>query len=340
MTRSRPGGTLAGWALLGHLSFLGAGCGNAAGRTARSTDQETRAFVAPERAVLRSGAGEGFAAVAALSRGDEVALEVANGAWRKARAAKGGAEGWLAPASFEMATAREAREAQGQAAKGEQAAVATATVPVLLAPDWGAPRWGEIQRGGRVSALFVVHDFYGIRLGTAGLGFVPARDVRLGVRAREAEAEPPVSGTTAAGGADVPTELGGGLEPPRFEIPQPGIQEAPRARALSPLEALPPGGEPPQIRSREQPRYPEPARRAGASGDVILRVVVEADGRAGRIEVVAGGPLGMTEAAEEAVRRWTWTPARIGSRPVAVWKTVRVTFSLAPGAKGEGGSPL
>ena len=38
----------------------------------------------------------------------------------------------------------------------------------------------------------------------------------------------------------------------------------------------------------------------------------------------------MTEAAGDAVRRWTFRPARIAGQPVAVWKVVRVRFSRTP----------
>jgi hypothetical protein len=61
----------------------------------------------------------------------------------------------------------------------------------------------------------------------------------------------------------------------------------------------------------------------------------------GALEVVAGAPGGMTEAAAEAVRRWVYQPARVGDRPVAVWKTVRVHFAIHPKeARGEEKPPL
>ena len=50
-------------------------------------------------------------------------------------------------------------------------------------------------------------------------------------------------------------------------------------------------------------------------GDVVLRVVVEANGSIGRIEVVTGASFGMTEAAMDAVRRWTYRPARVDGQP-------------------------
>jgi protein TonB len=62
-------------------------------------------------------------------------------------------------------------------------------------------------------------------------------------------------------------------------------------------------------------------------GEVVLRIVVEANGTVGRIDVLSPAPGGLTEAAGDAVRRWTFRPARIAGQPVAVWKVVRVRFS-------------
>jgi TonB family protein len=67
-----------------------------------------------------------------------------------------------------------------------------------------------------------------------------------------------------------------------------------------------------------------------AGGDVTLRAVVEASGAIGRIEIVMPAPFGMTEAAADAVRRWTYRPARVNGQPVAVWKVIRVRFALRP----------
>ena len=55
--------------------------------------------------------------------------------------------------------------------------------------------------------------------------------------------------------------------------------------------------------------------------------VVEANGTVGKIEVLSPGPAGMTEAAGDAVRRWTFRPARVAGQPVASWKVVRIRFS-------------
>ena len=52
------------------------------------------------------------------------------------------------------------------------------------------------------------------------------------------------------------------------------------------------------------------------------------DGEVGSVEVVKAAPYGMTAAAIEAVKRWTYTPARLDGRPIAVVNRVTVRFDL------------
>ena len=77
-----------------------------------------------------------------------------------------------------------------------------------------------------------------------------------------------------------------------------------------------------------KPIYPEVARRAGIQGVVILEVIVDTEGAVRDLRVLRGLPLGMTEAAEDAVRRWQWEPATYNGRPVEVYVNVSVIFKL------------
>jgi protein TonB len=82
--------------------------------------------------------------------------------------------------------------------------------------------------------------------------------------------------------------------------------------------------------SRVLPVYPEPARRAGVKGTVILEAVVQADGSVGEVQVLRspGAHLGFDEAARRAVRQWHYRPGMQDGRPVAVRFTVVVEFIL------------
>ncbi|MCB1034192.1 MAG: TonB family protein [Acidobacteria bacterium] len=77
------------------------------------------------------------------------------------------------------------------------------------------------------------------------------------------------------------------------------------------------------------PEYTEIARKARVQGDVILRVEVDPTGRPKVLGVVKDLPMGLREAAIEAVERWRFQPARNEEgRPVAAETEITVQFSL------------
>jgi len=85
--------------------------------------------------------------------------------------------------------------------------------------------------------------------------------------------------------------------------------------------------EPPVPIERPAPVYPERARRAGLTGDVLLHVQVRRDGRVGRVRVLRSVP-GLDEAAIACVRRWRFRPARDEEGPVMAWLAVPFSFRL------------
>lgn len=87
---------------------------------------------------------------------------------------------------------------------------------------------------------------------------------------------------------------------------------------------------PPRLRpeSRVEPRYTEAARRVHLSGTVILEAVIDERGEVRKVQVIKGLPLGLDQAAIDAVRHWRFEPARLGDRPVAVYFTLTVRFVL------------
>jgi protein TonB len=77
------------------------------------------------------------------------------------------------------------------------------------------------------------------------------------------------------------------------------------------------------------PVYPTLSRRLGEEGRVVLRVFVEPGGRPGRIEIgTSSGAPRLDQAAQEAVRRWQFVPARRGEEAVGAWVLVPVVFNL------------
>ena len=70
------------------------------------------------------------------------------------------------------------------------------------------------------------------------------------------------------------------------------------------------------------------ARKSGVEGTVVLDAQIGANGRVEDVQVLRGLPLGLSEAAAEAVRRWQYRPARGRTGPVPSHKTVRIVFTL------------
>ncbi|MDP2809797.1 MAG: energy transducer TonB [Rhodocyclaceae bacterium] len=78
-----------------------------------------------------------------------------------------------------------------------------------------------------------------------------------------------------------------------------------------------------------KPLYPHASRRLGEEGKVVLRVFVSADGEAKRVEVKhSSGFQRLDLAAEEAVSRWRFVPAKRGEQAVTAWVVVPIVFSL------------
>ncbi len=77
------------------------------------------------------------------------------------------------------------------------------------------------------------------------------------------------------------------------------------------------------------PVYPALSRRFGENGRVILRVFVERNGRAGQVEINASsGSPRLDQAAQDAVSRWKFVPARRGTEAVGAWVLVPIVFNL------------
>jgi TonB family protein len=84
----------------------------------------------------------------------------------------------------------------------------------------------------------------------------------------------------------------------------------------------------PELLREVKPEYTEEARRRSLTGDVVLEIVVRADGRVGSMKVVRGLGAGLDQRATDAVRQWLFKPARRRGTPVDVVVEVAVEFRL------------
>lgn len=77
------------------------------------------------------------------------------------------------------------------------------------------------------------------------------------------------------------------------------------------------------------PAYPPLSRRMGEEGKVVLRVHVEPNGLPSQVEVkTSSGSPRLDQAAQDAVRRWRFVPAKRGDEAVAAWVLVPIAFNL------------
>lgn len=77
------------------------------------------------------------------------------------------------------------------------------------------------------------------------------------------------------------------------------------------------------------PAYPAMSRRLEESGKTILRVYVEPSGKPSQIQVKSSsGSPRLDQAAQDAVWRWKFVPARRGDEAVGAWVLVPIDFNL------------
>jgi TonB family protein len=83
----------------------------------------------------------------------------------------------------------------------------------------------------------------------------------------------------------------------------------------------------PEAVKKVPPAYPDAARDARVDGLVLLSVLVGEDGSVKDIRVRKSIPL-LDEAAEACVRQWEFKPALSNGKPVAIWISVPIRFTL------------
>lgn len=83
------------------------------------------------------------------------------------------------------------------------------------------------------------------------------------------------------------------------------------------------------FRHAPPPDYPDAARKDGKEGRVLLRVLVDEEGRSKVVEInLSSGSYLLDQAAAEAIKRWRFSPARYGDGPTASWVKIPVDFRL------------
>lgn len=85
--------------------------------------------------------------------------------------------------------------------------------------------------------------------------------------------------------------------------------------------------QPPTLVTQVPPLYPLSAKARGIEGVVVVRVLIDKEGRVKKADVVNGDPL-LTQAAVDAVRQWRYNPGTLGGAPAESYATAQVIFTL------------
>jgi TonB family protein len=84
----------------------------------------------------------------------------------------------------------------------------------------------------------------------------------------------------------------------------------------------------PQIIRTVKPQMPLGARSLGLNATVIVEAIIDAQGNVRFVKVLKPQPHGLTEAAVDSVKAWTFHPATLNGKPVAVWYVLTVNFQV------------
>ena len=76
------------------------------------------------------------------------------------------------------------------------------------------------------------------------------------------------------------------------------------------------------------PEFSEEARKAKFSGNVVVSLIVDANGNPKSVHVLRGVGMGLDEKAVQAVEQYKFKPALQNGKPVAVYLNVEVNFQI------------
>lgn len=80
--------------------------------------------------------------------------------------------------------------------------------------------------------------------------------------------------------------------------------------------------------ARADPEYTEGARKAKIAGIVVVEAIIDKQGNVDEVRVIKGLPMGLSEEAEKAVRKWKFRPGSLNGQPVATIFNLTVNFKL------------
>ncbi len=88
------------------------------------------------------------------------------------------------------------------------------------------------------------------------------------------------------------------------------------------------GIEPPALLKQVRPNYTNDALAKKVEGEVLLEVVILAEGKIGPVRILRGLSAGLNEKAIECVLQWVFVPGKFKGQPVDVLAEIQVDFSI------------
>ena len=86
----------------------------------------------------------------------------------------------------------------------------------------------------------------------------------------------------------------------------------------------------PRLQRKVNPSYPYRAKRRGVEGRVVVKFLVDKQGRVSQVSLVRAEPEGVfEESALQAVRKWRFKPGKKDGEPVPTWVSVPIRFELS-----------
>ncbi|MBI5417834.1 energy transducer TonB [Candidatus Poribacteria bacterium] len=85
----------------------------------------------------------------------------------------------------------------------------------------------------------------------------------------------------------------------------------------------------PEVMEYVEPIYPELARKMGIEGKVLLKLLINHEGKVKRIETIGNlSKVGFEEQAAIAVKKWKFSTPTVNGNPVSIWFVIPLAFSL------------
>ena len=260
-----------------------------------------------------------------VSREARVEILEESGVWVKVRTVDGSI-GWAERGQIAGQKEYERRMARARAILKLPSLEGYVTERAALhaGPGHYYPIIGQLATGTKVRVFTRDHDFYAIESG-GSVAYAEIDSIELAPQPSE-EIEVAAADTATPDTTPAPPPEVAQVAPPMSEW-TPNVTPG----AIGVYPAVPAGGTQPVVTRRVNPSYPRAARDQGIEGTVVIRAIVRRDGRAGEVEILRDLPMGLGDAAREAVRQWRFRPATVGGQPIDVYYTVTVRFTLRGG---------